>query len=154
MRSKKYLFNTARQLDGLIAQYFEIDAIPQHDLEAGTKEGTTGPGKQQATRQPDHPTITGLSLHLGFNSKQAFDEYELNGKFADRLKRARLRIEALYEKKLHTQYTSGAIFALKSLGWNERPENKQTVEPSNITLKVQIIQSGPQLASSENEVVL
>jgi len=65
-----------------------------------------------------------------------------------------LRIEALYEKKLHTQYTSGAIFALKSMGWNERTDHKPADETANTLLKVEIIQSGPQLASSENGVVL
>jgi hypothetical protein len=105
-------------------------------------------------REPEPATIAGLALYLGFSSRQAFEDYEANGKFADRLKRARLQIEAAYEKKLHYQSPTGAIFALKSMGWNERADNKPADEAANTLLKVEIIKSGPQLAASEKEVIL
>lgn len=98
-------------------------------------------------------TITGLALHLGFSSRQAFEDYEAKGKFADHLKRARLRVMADYEKKLHVTSSTGAIFALKSMGWNERTE-KHVDATANTILKVEIIQSGPKLASSEKEVIV
>src|SRR5258708_7564435 len=148
---KKTLFTKAKQLEDLIELYFkdtEAEDFPKEN-DSDSKPATDAK-KQKKEKAPEPFTIAGLSLHLGFNSKQAFDEYEITGKFADRIKRARLRIEALYEKKLHTQYTSGAIFALKSLGWNERPDNKSADEAANTVLKVEIIQTGPQLASSEN----
>jgi DNA-packaging protein gp3 len=157
MRRKKNLFATAQQLEALIDSYFAYIEGESHVQRKKTK-GTDGKIKttRQKTwvREPEPPTIAGLSLFLGFNSKQAFEDYELNGKFADQLKRAGLRIEALYEKKLHTQYTSGAIFALKSLGWNERADIKPANEAISTLLKLVIIHTGPQLASSEKEVVL
>jgi hypothetical protein len=39
------------------------------------------------------------------------------------------------------------------MGWNERTEKLTEVAP-NTVLKVEIIQSGPKLASFENEVTL
>ncbi len=58
-----------------------------------------------------------------------------------------------YEKKLHVTSSTGAIFALKSMGWNERTEKTTDIATNNV-LKVEIIQSGPKLASSEKEVIL
>ncbi|MDB5115948.1 MAG: hypothetical protein JWQ79_1440 [Mucilaginibacter sp.] len=62
-------------------------------------------------------------------------------------------MEAAYEKKLHYQSSTGAIFALKSLGWNEKAENEKSASLAK-TIKVKIIESGPQPASSEKEVIL
>ncbi len=151
------MFATANQLEALIDKYFayiEGESLIQRKKTKGADGKVKTTSQKTWLREPEPPTIAGLSLYLGFNSKQAFEDYELNGKFADQLKRAGLRIEALYEKKLHTQYTSGAIFALKSLGWNERADTKQAGEPVNIVFKLDINHTGLQLASSEKEVVL
>jgi hypothetical protein len=99
------------------------------------------------------PTITGLALYLGFNSREEFEAYINKGKFAHLIKRACLQIEAIYEKKLIQPSPSGAIFALKSLGWNEKPEEK-TNDGKSKTLKVKIIESGPKPADNEKEVTL
>jgi len=147
----KKSFTKAAQLDELITHYF--NQADQHTQEQANTKKVSAASAKKDKAQPWMPTLTGLTLHLGFSSKQDFEEYESNGKFADRLKRARLQIETFYEKKLHTQYTSGAIFALKSLGWNERPETKPN-EPSDTAMKIEVIITGPKLASSENEVTL
>jgi len=147
----KKSFTKAAQLDELIAQYF--NQADQHTHEqTNTKKASPAAAKKDKP-QPWMPTLTGLAFHLGFNGRQEFEEYESNGRFASRLKRARLQIETYYERKLHTQYTSGAIFALKNLGWADRPEVK-SIESDHIAPKIEVIISGPQLASSENEVIL
>lgn len=102
-------------------------------------------------RQPEPPTITGLALFIGFNSRQEFEEHEKTPKFAALLRRARLKIEAEYEKKLHLTSAAGAIFALKSLGWND---DKETVNPVLKTLEIKILEDGPSLAQTEKEVIL
>jgi hypothetical protein len=104
-------------------------------------------------RDPEPATFAGLALFLGFNSIRAFDEYMANGDYAEVLKWAHLRIEALYEKKLHAQSAAGAIFALKNLSWNERNEGKPA-EDVPTTMKVEIHESGPKPAETEKEVVL
>jgi hypothetical protein len=112
-------------------------------------------GKEQkiCDRDPEPATMAGLALFLGFSSKQEFDDYEQNGEFAAIVKRSRLRIEAAYERKLHQQSPSGAIFALRALGWKEKTEEKTAVSlPGNI--KIEIIESGPKPARTEQGVQL
>ncbi len=83
--------------------------------------------------------------------RDEFDEYESRGKFSTLIKRARLRIEAAYEKKLDT--SAGAIFVLKNMGRNEKAENSRPVDRVR-SIKVKIIESGPQPVASEKEVLL
>jgi hypothetical protein len=105
-------------------------------------------------REAEPATIAGLAFFLGFNSRQAFYDYEVNGKFSQVLKRGRLRIEAMYEKKLHQQSSTGVIFALKSLGWNENKADKDDAGEGIRTLEIRIIETGPKPANNEKEVVL
>jgi hypothetical protein len=150
MPKKKHPFTSAQELDDKIDQYFndieEKSTSEEEQLNSASAQKNTKSKSQQIT-------ITGLALHLGFSSRQAFENCEAKGKFADQLKRARLRVMADYEKKLHVTSSTGAIFALKSMGWNERTEKPADIT-ANTVLKVEIIQSGPKLASSEKEVIL
>jgi hypothetical protein len=74
---------------------------------------------------PEPPTITGLALHLGFESRQSFYDYEARGEFSYAIKRARLRIENSYEIALRFNNPTGAIFALKNFGWTDKQEVEQ-----------------------------
>lgn len=74
-------------------------------------------------RPAEPPTITGLALYLGFESRQSIYDYEKRGKFSYTVKRARLTIESEYEKKLHGNNPTGPIFALKNFGWQDRHEH-------------------------------
>ena len=65
-------------------------------------------------------TITGLCLFCGFESRQSFYEYENKEGFTYIIKRARMLIENMYEQRLHTNAPTGAIFALKNMGWEDR----------------------------------
>ncbi|RYZ94856.1 MAG: hypothetical protein EOP47_26995, partial [Sphingobacteriaceae bacterium] len=98
-------------------------------------------------------TLSGLILFLGFESRADFDSYEKNGAFAGTLKRGRLRIEAEYEKKLHFQSPTGAIFALKKLGWDDRT-NEEHITSTITTLKIEVVNTGFVPVSSENQVRL
>jgi len=109
--------------------------------------------EENKNEKAESPTITGLALCLGFNSRHDFELYEAKGKFASCIKRARLRVEASYEKKLNNGSPTGAIFALKSLGWTDKPEIKM-MEKTSTTMKVKIVHSGPPLAANEKEVIL
>jgi hypothetical protein len=147
---------TAIRLGQLIDDYF-IHIQGEYHSEEKPNE-TKGTKKTFDTkiwdRQPEPATITGLAFFLGFSSRQSFDDYETDGKHANILKRGRLRIEAEYEKKLHQQPASGAIFALRSMGWNEKLEERSPTDPSSKTLKVKILETGPAPASTEKEVSL
>ena len=74
------------------------------------------------------PTITGLALHLGFESRQSMYDYEKNGEFSYTIKRARMRCEHYAE---HAGMTGAApapmaIFALKNYGWSDKQEIEHT----------------------------
>jgi hypothetical protein len=74
-----------------------------------------------------HPTVTGLAYFLGFESRQSMYDYEKNEKFSYIIKRARLFIESKYEETLTSPIIkpTGAIFALKNMGWSDKPDNEE-----------------------------
>jgi hypothetical protein len=143
---RKYPFRSVAELDDLIDRYFK-PAEPEENSGAST---------QQAKRrhEPEPPTMSGLAYYLGFESIREYDACETKGKYAAQLKRARLRVETEYEKKLHFQSSTGAIFALKSMGWNERITGKPAEDAKENVLKVEIVNSGPEIAGNERDVIL
>lgn len=149
------LFTTDRQLKALIATYFKYIKGEFHieDLPVKGKSFADTASKKVWDREPEAPTISGLAHHLGFDSREAFNQYELSGEFASTLKRSRLRIEAEYEKKLHQQPSTGAIFALKNLGWNERSTQVTDQLPVH-ELQIKIIEHTIPPAFSEKDVIL
>lgn len=69
------------------------------------------------------PTVTGLALYLGFESRQSIYDYIHNHKeFTYILKKALLHIEMNYEQLLESKASTGAIFALKNMGWKDKIE--------------------------------
>jgi hypothetical protein len=157
MKKPKLIFSSLTELKNLITQYFNLIEGEYHlePREVKSKKTSDETTEQKVwDREPEPATVTGLAFHLGFSSRQAFEDYEINGKYAEQVKRARLRVMADYEKKLHATSSSGAIFALKSMGWNERLEDKASGGANPVTLKVEIIKSGPPLADAEQAVIL
>jgi hypothetical protein len=139
-------FKSAQILEALISEYFgdAVDSSRENKL-AKAKKSETASGSF---------TFAGLALHLGFSSRQEMEKYEHKGKFAQKVKRARLRVTADYEKKLHVSSSTGAIFALKNSDWSVRPEPKPADDVANIDTNMGVIQTGPPLASAEKEVIL
>jgi len=148
------LFNTSAELKKLIDGYFYYIEGVYYEAEKPAKDGKTTTVEKVYEREPEPPTVAGLLLFLGINSRTLFESCCTEGEFADILSRGRLRIEACYEKKLHSQSATGAIFALKSMGWNEKPEITKKDTELFKTLKIEIIESGPVLAAIEKEVAL
>lgn len=81
-------------------------------------------------------TITGLILALGFGSRQSFYNYLKKHEFSYALNRAKLRIENSYETYLRMPEVkpTGAIFALKSMGWCDTPQAEDSPENKVETL--------------------
>ena len=67
-------------------------------------------------------TLTGLIRHMGLSSRQSLDEYAEYEGFSDPVKKAKLLVEMTYEERLHGNSPTGAIFALKNMGWSDRQE--------------------------------
>lgn len=151
----KYPKFTADELTLRIDEYFtHIKGKYRMTKTPPKKEGDKPTRTKVCEREPELATISGLALFLGFSSREVFDECMRKGKFSEILKRGCLRVQAVYESRLHQHSTSGAIFALKSMGWNEKHENKQSDEALLKTLSVKIIESGPKLVGSEKEVII
>jgi hypothetical protein len=158
-------FNSTVEITDLINGYFASTGIKSNVTPRTSKNKLTPrPPNAQSVFVPivietlhskdDPPTLTGLALYLGFQSLEDFESYETRGRYASYLRRARLMIIAVYEKKLHNANASGAIFALKGMGWKEKTESKPATKAPPTTLTVKIIESGPTLAANEKEVVL
>lgn len=75
---------------------------------------------------PGKMTITGLAMWLGFCDRQSLYDYEKKPKFTCTIKEARLAVENDYELSLRSASVTGAIFALKNMGWSD----KQQIEHS------------------------
>jgi len=148
--------STADEIIALTDEYFEYiqgDYKMVPNVAKNSKTGETTLEKEWM-RQPEAALISELILKLGFNSRQDFDDYEYNGEFGWAVKRARLRIEAEYERRLHQQAPTGAIFALKSLGWNEKQPHPAQLDETSTKLRIEIIHTGLQLANNEKDVIL
>ena len=149
-------FSTPEELTTYIDAYFNIVQGGVHSEKRPLKTNKQAGDKTQKKTEGEQipATIAGLALFLGFNSRQEFDDYEAKGKFADVLKRARLRIEAMYEEKLYQQSSAGAVYALKNVGRNDSTASKTKKINAIKILKIKIINNGPKLAANENEVTL
>jgi hypothetical protein len=71
-------------------------------------------------------TISGLAYYLGFESRQSMYDYKERPEFSYIIKRAALFIEQNYEGKLSNTSPTGAIFALKNMGWKDKHEQELT----------------------------
>lgn len=103
-------YETPEKMEKRIDEYFKD--CPDIKRVA-TKEGI---------RQIPCPTLTGLALHLGFCNRASMYDYEKKSpEFSHTIKKARARMEIIYEQLLQDGNT-GAIFALKNLGWSDKKE--------------------------------
>ena len=112
------IYETPEELQAAIDLYFE----------SGVKIKTIIVGKPPTNYEVNIPvpTITGLCLHLGFESRQSFYDNEKRPGFSYTIKKARLFIEKEYEEMLAIGNTTGAIFALKNFGWTDKTETEHT----------------------------
>lgn len=110
-------FSTPEQLEEMIKQYFSLFGKDSTDEE---REASG------IEIYENRPTITGLCLFLGFDTRQSFYDYEKLEGFTYTIKKARTKIENLYENMLGSKATIGGIFALKNFGWEDKSQFDHT----------------------------
>ena len=111
-------FEAKKHLEEFITQYFE-SCKPEYD-------------KENNIVSYNYPTTTGLALYLGFASRQSLYDYKDKKEYSYIIKRAITVIESHYEERLNFQGSTGAIFALKNMGWKD----KQEIENTNMNLNL------------------
>lgn len=97
------MYETEEELDEAIEKYFRCLKVADGSLIT--------------------PTMSGLAIDLGFSSRQSLNDYEKDERFSYLIKRARLRIENIWEQMLTKQSCTGAIFWLKNhAGYTDKQE--------------------------------
>jgi hypothetical protein len=85
------------------------------------------------------PTVTGLALALGFNTRLSLLNYQGKKEFMNTITRAKARVEQYAEERLFDKDgTSGAQFSLRNnfKGWNtEQQDNQDALEKLDEVLK-------------------
>lgn len=97
-------------------------------------------------RFPEPPTVTGLTLHIGFNSKTQTYEYAKIEGFKDPIKRGLSIIEKYHEiAASRGDKCTGNIFILKNFGWTDKVEH-------DVTSKQEIIWKEEKTYEADEEV--
>lgn len=131
------MFESPQSLQAKVDEYFVWIQGDKETICDSDDEGKPV-DREVFTRWPEPPTITGLCLFLGFESRQSFYDYGNRDGFSYTIKRARLRVENEYEKAMQlAKNPTGHIFALKNLGWSDKQEIDHTtggekMEPTKI----------------------
>lgn len=118
MAGRPPIFETVDDLANAIDDYFQNGVTK--------RKVVIGKGENTRVEEIPVPTITGLCYYIGFESRQSFYDYEDKDEFSYTIKRARLFIEKEYEEQLSVGNTTGAIFALKNMGWRDKTETEHT----------------------------
>ena len=94
---------------------------------------------ERVRSKEERPTVTGLCIALGFDSKDTLYNYRDKPGFSYPIKRALLFVENGYEGGLWTTSPTGPIFALKNMGWKDKHETEHSGEINLPTIKVEVI---------------
>lgn len=82
-------------------------------------------------KNEEKPTITGLTLYVGFCERKSWDDYAKKKEFLHIVKRSKLTVENSYERSGGTF----DIFALKNMGWKDKTEVDNTHKIESTTIK-------------------
>jgi hypothetical protein len=128
-------YKTAEELQAAIDKYFiDCQGEPYLNLDGTPMLNKYG---EVVMKHSEPPTITGLALALGFNSRQSLLNYEEKSEFMDTITRAKARVEKYAESRLFDKDgANGAKFSLANnfKAWKE----KQEVELTGNVIKVEI----------------
>lgn len=83
--------------------------------------------------------ITGLALWLGFCSRREMMDYETKAGFENVIAACRAKVEANYEARLKEGKPTGAIFALKNMGWRDEKHVDMTSSDGSMSPKTLVV---------------
>ena len=123
-------YKTVKQMQEKIDEYFKKCEEGELWIDDDGKPITTDKGALIYKVPPKPPTVTGLALALGFNSRQSLLNYQDKSEFMDTVTRAKSRVEEYAETRLFDKDgANGAKFSLANnfRGWSDKSEVKATV---------------------------
>jgi len=133
------MFTSVDDLMEKVTAYFDYIQGEFHEEPYDVQDEETGDIETKFTkvwdRYPERPTITGLSLFLGFADKQSMYDYKKKEEFSYPIKRALSVIENNYEMMLDSKTPTGAIFALKNMDWKDKIEQEITKVKTKVSFK-------------------
>lgn len=118
MAGRPRIYDSVEDLEAAIESYFSTPLVQY--TQCGTFVSET-----EKVKNPK-PTVTGLALYLGFADKSTLYEYRDREEFSYSIKRALSMIEMYHEERLSDNNVTGAIFALKNMGWKDKTEVEQS----------------------------
>jgi hypothetical protein len=128
-------FESAEELASKAKEYFEF-CEGEYEMIGYTDDNGNEQQRKEWIRTPTQITITGLALALGFESRQSFYDNEKRDGFSYIIKKCRMIVENAYELALSGGYPTGAIFALKNMGWKDKTEVESNVNITNEVFKI------------------
>lgn len=115
------MYKTPQEMQSVIDQYFvECKGRYLEDVDGQPVKDKYG---YPVIIESRPPTITGLALALGFNSRQALLNYQAKDEFHDTIMRAKAKVECYAEERLFDKDgANGAKFSLANNfeGWKEK----------------------------------
>lgn len=100
-----------------------------------------------------NPTVCGLALELGFDSRSAIYSYKDKPGFESIIKKALMRVENAMEIRCgENGNCAGAIFRLKNHGWSDKSEVEHSgllPPPSHLTVTI----AKDSIDPSENDAI-
>lgn len=133
---RPYIIGDAKEMQERIDKYFkDCEGKPLFDDDGNPVLDKWG---NLVVLGSKPPTITGLALALGLNSRQALLNYQDRPEFNDAVTRAKTRVEEYAESRLFDKDgANGAKFSLANnfRGWAEKQEVDLT---AGMTIKVEL----------------
>jgi len=78
--------------------------------------------------QTKPPTVTGLTLFIGFSAKSTLYEYAKKEVFSNSIKKALTKIEQFHEEATaFGDKCTGNIFVLKNFGWHDTVKSETSI---------------------------
>ena len=131
-------YKSAEEIQKMIDKYFkECEGKPLLDDEGNVLTDKHGNPVMLGMKPP---TVTGLALALGFNSRQALLNYQGKEEFNDTITRAKAYVECYAEERLFDKDgANGAKFSLANNfdGWKEKQAIEADVK-NDLTISIEL----------------
>lgn len=132
----KGFYETPESLKDAVDEYFK-QRTPELLKDDQGNAVTDSRGRPVWKTKP--PTVSGLSLFLGFVSKQSFYDQEKRGEeFARVVEYARTKLTEHHEENLSTRdHCTGDIFWMKNFGWRDEMSFSGDMRVASVALSAE-----------------